>query len=292
MWVGEHHTGAYENIPAPDIFIAKASALTSRIALGTGTINLPYHDPFMVAERLAFLDHLTHGRLIYGFGGGGLVSDKLFFQVRSTRRRRACARRSTSSSCCSRPPTTSTSTGSSGSSTTSASRCGRTRSTRSSRSPGMSGTHNFELCGERGYAALSIYFTPVQIEDNPGMPDLIAQGNAIDEGGGGRRARSGARHGNDWRICREVYVSDSKNAAMDEIRETLKQSYDYLFKIGLAPLMKRDASMPDAEVTFDWMVENMPVDHRLARGRDRARCASSTRRSAASGRCCSTRASG
>ena len=73
VWVGEHHTGAYENIPAPDIFIAKASALTSRIALGTGTINLPYHDPFMVAERLAFLDHLTHGRLIYGFGGGGLV---------------------------------------------------------------------------------------------------------------------------------------------------------------------------------------------------------------------------
>ena len=50
---------------------------------------------------------------------------------------------------------------------------------------GMSGTHNFELCGERGYAALSIYFTPVQIEDNPGMPDLIAQGSAHREGGGG-----------------------------------------------------------------------------------------------------------
>ncbi|MCU1365292.1 MAG: limB 3, partial [Ilumatobacteraceae bacterium] len=81
VWVGEHHTGAYENIPAPDIFIAKASALTHRIGLGTGTINLPYHDPFMVAERLAFLDHLTHGRLIYGFGGGGLVSDRSFFQL-------------------------------------------------------------------------------------------------------------------------------------------------------------------------------------------------------------------
>jgi len=45
---------------------------------------------------------------------------------------------------------------------------------------------------------------------------------------------------------------------MNEIRESLRQSYDYLFKIGLAPLMKRDASMPDAEVTFDWMVENIP----------------------------------
>jgi limonene 1,2-monooxygenase len=50
VWIGEHHTGAYENIPAPDIFIAKASALTHHIGLGTGTINLPYHDPFMVAS--------------------------------------------------------------------------------------------------------------------------------------------------------------------------------------------------------------------------------------------------
>ena len=45
---------------------------------------------------------------------------------------------------------------------------------------------------------------------------------------------------------------------MSEIRESLRQSYDYLFKIGLAPLMKRDADMPDADVTFDWMVENIP----------------------------------
>ena len=79
---------------------------------------------------------------------------------------------------------------------------------------------------------------------------------------------------------------------MDEIRESLKQSYDYLFKIGLAPLMKRDASMPDAEVTFDWMVENVPwiigsPEDVIGPGR-----ASSTRRSAGSDRCCSTRASG
>ena len=121
----------------------------------------------------------------------------------------------------------------------------------------MSGTHNFELCGDRGYAALSIYFTPVQIEDNPGMPDLIAQGNAIVKAAEAA-GRDPVAARNDWRICREVYVADSKNAAMEEIRESLKQSYDYLFKIGLAPLMKRDASMADAEVTFDWMVENVP----------------------------------
>ncbi len=80
-WIGEHHSGGYENVPMPELLIAKASALTSRIRLGTGTVNLPYHDPFMVAERLAFLDHLTHGRLIYGLGGGGLPSDRRLLGV-------------------------------------------------------------------------------------------------------------------------------------------------------------------------------------------------------------------
>ena len=89
------------------------------------------------------------------------------------------------------------------------------------------------------------------------MPDLIAQGNAIEKAASAA-GRDPVAARNDWRICREVYVADSKNAAMEEIRESLKQSYDYLFKIGLAPLMKRDASMTDAEVTFDWMVENVP----------------------------------
>jgi limonene 1,2-monooxygenase len=61
-----------------------------------------------------------------------------------------------------------------------------------------------------------------------------------------------------WRICREVYVSDSKNAAMNEIREGLKRSYDYLFKLGLGALMKRDADMPEADMTFEWLVDNIP----------------------------------
>src|SRR4029079_1076670 len=87
--------------------------------------------------------------------------------------------------------------------------------------------------------------------------DLIAQGNALAQAAEAA-GRDPQRARDDWRICREVYVSDSKNAAMNEIRESLKQSYDYLFQIGLRPLMKRDASMPDAEVTFDWMVENIP----------------------------------
>ena len=79
FWVGEHHTGGWETIPAPDIFLAAAAARTSRIRLGTATVNLPYHHPFHVAERMAFLDHLANGRVMLGCGPGILSPDlKLF----------------------------------------------------------------------------------------------------------------------------------------------------------------------------------------------------------------------
>ena len=81
FWVGEHHSGGWETIPAPDIFLAAAAARTKRIRLGTGVINLPYHHPFHVAERMAFLDHLTHGRLMLGCGPGVLAPDIQLFNL-------------------------------------------------------------------------------------------------------------------------------------------------------------------------------------------------------------------
>ncbi len=75
MWFGEHHSGGYEIIGAPEIFMAVAAERTKRIKLGTGVISLPYHHPFMVAERILMLDHLTGGRCMFGFGPGALTSD-------------------------------------------------------------------------------------------------------------------------------------------------------------------------------------------------------------------------
>ena len=75
FWVGEHHSGGWEIIPAPDIFIGAAAQRTSTIKLGTGVIGLPHYHPFPVAERMAFLDHLTRGRLMMGVGPGALPSD-------------------------------------------------------------------------------------------------------------------------------------------------------------------------------------------------------------------------
>lgn len=74
-WIGEHHSNGYETIPAPEIFIAAAAERTKRIKLGTGVISLPYHHPFLVADRMVFLDHLTRGRIMFGVGPGAFPSD-------------------------------------------------------------------------------------------------------------------------------------------------------------------------------------------------------------------------
>ena len=75
FWCGEHHSTGWEIIASPEIFLAGAAERTQRIKLGTGVISLPYHHPFMVAQRLVQLDHQSRGRLIFGSGPGALPSD-------------------------------------------------------------------------------------------------------------------------------------------------------------------------------------------------------------------------
>jgi limonene 1,2-monooxygenase len=74
-WIGEHHSAARETIADPALFIAAAAERTKRIRLGTGVTSLPYHHPFMVADKMVLLDHLTQGRAMLGVGPGVLASD-------------------------------------------------------------------------------------------------------------------------------------------------------------------------------------------------------------------------
>src|SRR5579883_1324358 len=75
FWCGEHHSGGWETIGSPEMFLAAAGEKTSRIMLGTGVISLPYHHPFNVAQRIVQLDHMTRGRAMLGVGPGALPSD-------------------------------------------------------------------------------------------------------------------------------------------------------------------------------------------------------------------------
>ena len=75
FWCGEHHSTGWEVIASPELFLAAAAERTHRIKLGTGVISLPYHHPFMVAQRLVQLDYQSRGGVIFGSGPGALPSD-------------------------------------------------------------------------------------------------------------------------------------------------------------------------------------------------------------------------
>jgi limonene 1,2-monooxygenase len=55
--------------------IAAAAERTKHIRLGTGVCTLPYHNPFLLADRIVQLDHQTMGRLMFGAGAGALAYD-------------------------------------------------------------------------------------------------------------------------------------------------------------------------------------------------------------------------
>jgi limonene 1,2-monooxygenase len=74
-WIGEHHSGGYEIISSPEVFIAAAAQRTKHLRLGSGVNSLPYHHPLMLADRFVLLDHLTRGRAMLGCGPGQLTSD-------------------------------------------------------------------------------------------------------------------------------------------------------------------------------------------------------------------------
>jgi alkanesulfonate monooxygenase SsuD/methylene tetrahydromethanopterin reductase-like flavin-dependent oxidoreductase (luciferase family) len=79
--VGEHHSSSVANIVMPEIFLAKVLGMTRRMRVGPAPVCLQYHHPMHVAGRLAFLDHLSHGRLNVCFGPGAIPTDMEVFGV-------------------------------------------------------------------------------------------------------------------------------------------------------------------------------------------------------------------
>jgi len=80
-WIGEHHSGGFEIIASPELFVAMAAARTKYIRLGTGVMSLPYHNPLMAAGRIVQLDHMTRGRFMVGIGPGSRPSDALMMGI-------------------------------------------------------------------------------------------------------------------------------------------------------------------------------------------------------------------
>jgi alkanesulfonate monooxygenase SsuD/methylene tetrahydromethanopterin reductase-like flavin-dependent oxidoreductase (luciferase family) len=265
-WIGEHFTAEWENIPAPDVFIAAALQRTQRIKLGTGVNCMPNHSPFQLAHRIAQIDHMARGRFLWGVGSGGFPGD---FEVTDI------------------DPTT-----------------GRQRQMTTDAvdavlqlwddpSPGHYQQHNWSytvptpdpriakhvwlkpyqqphppigvagvteksdtlaLAGERGWIPMSINVVAGRV--------LVTHWASI-AAGAERGSRPSAR--DEWRVSRTLHVADTDRLAREQAIEGAigRDFHDYFIPLlgrtrGLGG-MKVDPAMSDADITLEYLCDNVWV---------------------------------
>ena len=265
-WIGEHFTTVWENIPAPDLFIAMALAKTRNIVLGTGVSCMPNHNPFMLAQRIAQLDHQARGRFQWGVGSGGFPGDfEVFGFDPATGEHRGMTRDAIDlvlqlwddpkPGLYEHPYWRFTIP-------EPVDEIGLRLHLRPYQKPhppiGVAGvspkSDTLVLAGERGWIPLSINLVPTDT--------LRTHWEAVKEGAAktGRTPEKAA-----WRIAREVYVAESSaEARRDALDGVLSRDFQEYFKpllssMNMLGLMKTDSGMADSEVTPEYLVDNIWV---------------------------------
>ena len=263
-WIGEHFTAQWENIPCPDLFIAKALALTRTMKLATGVSCLPNHTPLMLAQRIAQLDQMARGRFYWGVGSGGFPGDSELAGVDNKSGEHRDVTRTMLDLVLDlwkdpkpglyetprwrfRVPAHQDD-------------IGLRLHLKPYQQPhppiGVAGvsskSETLGLAGERGYLPMSINFVPPRI--------LKTHWDAVEEGARrvGRKADRST-----WRIARDVYVAETDEQARREaIGGTLGRDYrDYFLrllpKLRGFEMLKLDPVMPDAQVTLEYLCDNI-----------------------------------
>lgn len=263
-WIGEHFTAMWENIPAPDLLIANALARTENIRLGTGVTCMPNHDPFMIAHRIAQLDHMAKGRFQWGVGSGGFPGDFEVFGYDPTGNDHRLMTRDAIDTILKiwddpKPgvyehqrwnftipePQDDVGLGF------------HVKPYQRPHPPiGVAGvsanSDTLEVAGERGWIPMSINLVPSRI--------LKTHWESVIEGAG-RTGRTPSR--SQWRIAREVYVGETAEKARQEaLGGVLARDFENYFlrlmpKVGMLDLLKVDEDMPDTQVTPEYLVDNI-----------------------------------
>ena len=70
VWIAEHHLSSFGLVGAPSVYAAAVAQRTRRVRIGYAVAVLPLHHPLRLAEEIAWVDNLSHGRLLVGAGCG------------------------------------------------------------------------------------------------------------------------------------------------------------------------------------------------------------------------------
>ena len=79
IFLVEHHFMGTGQVSSALSLLAFLAAKTKRIRLGTGVVVLPWHNPVLLAEQIATIDQLCHGRFDFGIGRGYRPSEFAVF---------------------------------------------------------------------------------------------------------------------------------------------------------------------------------------------------------------------
>ncbi|MFN0072632.1 MAG: LLM class flavin-dependent oxidoreductase [Chloroflexota bacterium] len=262
-WIGEHYASVWESVPAPDLLIARALGETSSINFGTGVACLPHHNPLELAHRIAYLDHLAHGRLLFGIGPGGLMVDHELFCIdteHDEHRELTEAAIDTMIELWKGPVSGEWKTDRWHFKVPRTTSFGLGLHLRPYQDPhppigvaGVSpGSESLGLASERGWIPLSLNFlTPAALADH---------GQVIDAG-----ARRAGREVDRsvWRVCRDIHVAPTTEQAIAEVRDgAMGRAFrDYVLPLvrssGRVRVFKVDPEMPDDAVDVDYLIENV-----------------------------------
>src|SRR5690606_30550640 len=66
----EHHFTPLGLAPSPNIFIAAASQVTTKLRFAPMVLVLPLYDPLRLAGEICMIDHMTKGRYEFAVGRG------------------------------------------------------------------------------------------------------------------------------------------------------------------------------------------------------------------------------
>lgn len=263
-WLGEHYTAPWENMAAPDLVIANALARTENIVLGTGVSCLAFHNPFVLAHRIAQLDHLAHGRFLWGIGPGSFVGDLEAFGLDGAAGEHRATGRDALEQILNlwNDPTPGTYESPRWSFTVPEPRpdSGVGLHMKPYQRPhppiavaGLSpGSETLVLAGEHDWIPMSINLIPAR--------HLRTHWESVEKGASsaGRKPERSR-----WRIARDVYVADTAEEARREALEgTLGRDYVDFFlplfrEMKALDLVKSDPEMPDADVTLDYVADNI-----------------------------------